>query len=94
MFEKDYKYRGAVRSCKADELMENSQLKDIGRVKRNSHSGLVNAVYNFGGISVGIEAGNLQDYQKGIFAKTAGQCGEQPNHAVVVVGYGDSYWIV
>jgi C1A family cysteine protease len=49
-------------------------------------------------IAVGVEAGNLQNYKSGIYGSNKQDCGEQPNHAVVVIGYGgsgnDKYWIV
>ena len=98
MSEKDYPYQAVQGYCNAYDVIQNSKLTNFGRVKEDSHDGLVNAVYNYGAISVGVEAGNLQFYKDGIFGRKNGDCGKQPNHAVVVVGYGgegeDKFWLI
>lgn len=98
MSEKDYPYQAVQGYCNAYDTIQNSKLSGFKKAPENSHSGLINAVANYGAISVGVEAGKLQDYQQGIFGKNAGDCGKEPNHAVVVIGYGGSgsemYWIV
>lgn len=59
---------------------------------------MINAIYQYGAISVGVESSNLQYYKSGIFGKNSSDCGTQPNHAVVIIGYGGSddnkYWII
>jgi C1A family cysteine protease len=98
MSEKSYPYQGTQGYCNAYDVIQNSKLSGFKKTKVNNHSALVNAVANFGAVSVGVEAGNLQDYKSGIFGKKTKDCGKQPNHAVVVIGYGgsgdDKYWII
>ena len=68
-------------------------------VKSNSHNSLRTALYNYGSISIGLLADNLQNYKSGIFGRTTKDCpSTDANHAVNLVGYGSEagnlYWIV
>lgn len=98
MLEKDYKYKGVQGYCDAYDVVSNSKISNYVRVKENSHQGMIDAIYQFGAVSVGVEADNLQHYKSGIYGRTTKDCGTNLNHAVVAIGYGGSgdnkYWII
>jgi len=92
--EGDYPYTAKNGVCRTTCVGVASVAKymDIPRGEAN----LLNAV-NIGPISVAIEAdqSSFQFYQRGVFA---GPCGQNLDHGVLLVGYGDEagvpYWIV
>jgi C1A family cysteine protease len=98
MSEKDYPYYGEQGYCEAESIVDNSKIARFARVPQDSHNGLKNAIKNKNAVSIGVEAGKLQYYKEGVFGKNKNDCGNQPNHAVVAVGYGgndnDGYWII
>lgn len=78
-------------SCQTCLPVPNSTIQDIVDVDRNENA-LMKAVAQQP-VSIAIEADKLgfQLYRKGIYS---GDCGQKLDHGVLVVGYGEDYWIV
>lgn len=98
MLESDYPYLAVQGYCGAYQVITNSKVTKAARTMTGNYKSMKTAVFNFGSISVGIDAGQLQNYHSGIFGKESGSCTTVPNHAVNVIGYGeengDKFWIV
>jgi len=96
--EASYPYQPIQQNCKFDRRNIGAKIRGIGTVKTNSEQDLASAVANHGPISVAIYASpRFKSYRSGVFNDPS--CIMQPNHAVVVVGYGHDthggdYWIV
>uniref|UniRef100_A0A8D2AZ04 Cathepsin L1-like n=1 Tax=Sciurus vulgaris TaxID=55149 RepID=A0A8D2AZ04_SCIVU len=100
--EESYPYEAQVGSCRYNP--ENSAANDTGVMYIPKHeAALKKAVATVGPISVSIDASlqSFQFYEKGIYYDA--ECkSHEPNHAVLVVGYGfegtdpesNKYWLV
>jgi KDEL-tailed cysteine endopeptidase len=96
--EKDYPYKGSKGKCnKTKEKTHSVTISSYERVPVNDAKRLQAAVAKQP-VSVAIDAGSyeFQFYSEGIFT---GQCGNQLNHGVTAVGYGEEddgtrYWLV
>ncbi|KAJ1393027.1 Peptidase C1A, papain C-terminal [Sesbania bispinosa] len=97
--EAEYPYKGTDGTCN-DVMMMNPAAKISGYedVPSQSEEDLLKAVANQP-VSVGIDASGraFQFYNGGLFS---GECGTQLNHAVTLIGYGETeetnvkYWLV
>lgn len=97
--ESDYPYGGVQGSCSLDRGSSSSRAGKIGgfeSVPANSESALMNAVAHQP-VSVGVDASGYEFryYSGGVFT---GGCGSDLNHAVTLVGYGETsdgikYWL-
>nr|KYP42355.1 Vignain [Cajanus cajan]KYP42367.1 Vignain [Cajanus cajan] len=96
--ETNYPYTGVNGTCdKNNEASPAAKIKGYEIVPPNSEEALLKAVANQP-VSVSIDAGvsAFQFYSSGVFT---GQCGNEIDHGVTVVGYGSTddgtkYWIV
>jgi len=90
--ESDYPYTAQNQKCKYQKGKGVVQAKQVFQVPANNNAQLKAAV-NKGPVSVAIEADQtvFQSYNGGIISKG---CGTQTDHGVLVVGYGEGYWIV
>jgi KDEL-tailed cysteine endopeptidase len=94
--EEDYPYKGEDGTC--DKEKENNHAVTISsyeKVAANDEKSLQAAVANQP-VSVAVDAGSyeFQFYSEGIFTN---QCGNDLNHGVTAVGYGEDggkYWLV
>jgi len=84
----DYAYTGRDGACKTT-CTKGNNIKGV--VQQKGEDQLLAGV-NLQPISICLDAaGGFQSYRSGIFN---GPCGTQMNHAVLAVGYTDTYWIV
>lgn len=95
--ENDYPYNGKDGSCEKDKTEDHAAtISGYKKVPANDENSLQAAVAKQP-VSVAIDAGGyeFQLYSHGIFS---GFCGNQLNHGVTAVGYGDEdgrkYWLV
>ncbi|XVE86384.1 hypothetical protein DITRI_Ditri18aG0030700 [Diplodiscus trichospermus] len=95
--EKNYPYRGVDGICDSAKAKNHSvTISGYKKVAENNEKSLLNAVAHQP-VSVAIDAGGyeFQLYSEGIFT---GFCGNQLNHGVTIVGYGEDdgikYWLV
>ncbi|WCJ30863.1 Cysteine proteinases superfamily protein [Euphorbia peplus] len=95
--EDDYPYKAIDDTCKSEKMKHHTvDITGFESVPENSETSLQAAVAKQP-VSVAIDAGglNFQFYSQGIFD---GFCGNQLNHGVTAVGYGEDsggkYWIV
>ncbi|GFP79709.1 senescence-specific cysteine protease sag39 [Phtheirospermum japonicum] len=95
--ESDYPYQQADNTCNTMGSSHVAKITGYEKVPANSESALLNAVANQP-VSVAIEGSGpaFKFYSSGVFV---GECGTQHNHAVTVVGYGETedgtkYWLV
>jgi C1A family cysteine protease len=90
--ESDYPYKAQNQNCKYNRSKGVVQAKQVFQVPQNNNAQLKAAV-NKGPISIAIEADQtvFQFYKGGIISSG---CGTATDHGVLVVGYGDGYWIV
>jgi len=90
-----YPYTARTGSCKFDSSKVKTKTSTSGYTSK-SVSGMKQAVYDYGEISVAVNADKMQSYHGGII--TATSCSTSIDHAVNVVGWGKSgsteYWIV
>jgi hypothetical protein len=96
MTESSYSYKGVGGSCKYSKSSGSGVLTGSGyaMVGAKNANNLINAL-NTAPVSVCIEADKavFQNYKSGIIGASSG-CGQNIDHAVLAVGYGDNYWIV
>ncbi|KAB5530018.1 hypothetical protein DKX38_020099 [Salix brachista] len=95
--ENDYPYKGKDSTCQKKKTMNHAvKISGYVAVPANNENRLQAAVAQQP-VSVAIDAGGFefQLYSSGIFS---GSCGDQLNHGVAAVGYGESsgrkYWLV
>lgn len=95
--EGNYPYKGSKGTCKkTEERKHSATISGYERVPANDENRLQAAVAKQP-VSVAIDAGSseFQFYSEGIFT---GQCGNELNHGVTAVGYGEDggrkYWLV
>ena len=94
----DYIYEATDGSCSPERATSRAgKISGYENVPANDEAALMKAVANQP-VSVVIDAGGagFQFYNSGVFM---GECGTEMNHAVTVVGYGESsdgikYWLV
>lgn len=92
--ESNYQYEATEGACNT--MMESSaQISGYERVPENDESALMAAVANQP-VSVALDATQFQHYTSGVFAE---DCGTDLNHAVTIVGYGQTddginYWLL
>jgi len=95
MLNSDYPYTARNGSCKFKSDKVKTRVSTDGYTTK-SVDGMKTAVYNYGAISVAVNADKMQSYRGGIISATG--CSTQIDHAVNVVGWGESgstkYWIV
>jgi len=93
--ESSYPYTAKDGTCNVAGKYAAAQLSSYVDVSRGSESGLMNAVGSVGPVSVAIDASHrsFQLYNSGIYNERA--CSSSRlDHGVLVVGYGDGYWLV
>ncbi|XP_050294125.1 procathepsin L-like [Anthonomus grandis grandis] len=96
----DYPYKMTQDTCRANEALPNiTKILGLIDIEKNNEEALKAAVALVGPISVAFDASepDLQFYKGGIYeSKSCSQT--EPNHAVLLVGYGSEqgvdYWIV
>lgn len=95
--ESDYPFEEADGSCSAERAGTRAgKISRYESVPANDEAALLSAVANQP-VTVGIDASvAFKSYRSGVFT---GECGTDMNHAVTVVGYGESgdgikYWLV
>jgi len=91
--EDDYPYVATQQACQYDRSKGQVGATAVHRLAANDNAQLRSAL-NTGPVSVAIEADQavFQGYTGGII--NSDDCGTQMDHAVLVVGYGDGFWIV
>ncbi|VEN46852.1 unnamed protein product [Callosobruchus maculatus] len=91
--EKEYPYRGRNGKCQKQGGVKISGYTDI---PTGDEKALAKAVATVGPISIAIDASHLQFYFGGVVSKWSGckNTQEKLNHGVLLVGYGDGFWIV
>lgn len=97
--EKDYPYKGVAGECKAREFKPVVQVKDIHFFNNVDEVKLVELLNIYGPLSITVNANVWKFYIDGIYKPTPAVCDpEKANHAVLLVGYGNSngvnYWII
>lgn len=91
----DYPYTGVQGDCEQSKAQKSAPqtLTDSNPIKvGNSDSALQTACSNYGPISIVVDASAWQYYTTGTM--NASECGYQVDHAVQLVGYTSSYYIV
>ncbi|XP_047965657.1 senescence-specific cysteine protease SAG39-like [Salvia hispanica] len=94
--ETDYPYTGIPTSCANNKQSSlSSKITDIGFIPFNNETALLEAVANQP-VSVDVDITTWQFYRSGVLT---GKCGTNLNHAVALVGYGESkdgvkFWLV
>ncbi|XP_047951072.1 ervatamin-B-like [Salvia hispanica] len=96
--ESDYPFEGADGSCSPERAATRAgKISGYESVPANDEAALMNAVANQP-VTVGIDASGeeFKFHRSGVFS---GDCGTNLNHAVTIVGYGESgdgmkYWLV
>jgi len=83
--EKDYPYTARVGSCKIASKNMTKINRSYRRVRSNSNSALVDAIYG-NVVAVAIYAGKIKLYKRGVFSDWT--CSTRINHMVNAVGYG------
>ena len=91
----DYAYRGTEGSCHFDRNKIAATVKSYNDVSP-SEDALKRAVAENGPVSVAVDAEpSMQNYNGGIYSgDDCSYGGSKVNHAVLVVGYTSTYWIV
>jgi len=91
--EKDYPYVAVGQKCKYVKSKGIVSAKTVYNVAKNNNAQLKAAVAK-GPVTVAIEADQTvyQSYTGGIISSSS--CGTSTDHGVLVVGYGEGYWIV
>ncbi|XP_066491227.1 procathepsin L-like [Tiliqua scincoides] len=93
--ERTYPYKAKVGHCHYNSRARAATCKSYVNIPRNNERALAQAVASVGPVSVGLDGAHFQFYHKGIYQK---RCGKHVNHAMLVVGYGNSrnknYWIL
>ena len=95
-------YFGEVAACQANKTGVKPFVKVNGYTltKRNDATALMDAIANYGPLSISIDASNWRDYESGIFTGCDYSKNITINHAVQVAGYGHDatlgmdYWLV
>jgi len=91
-YEKDYPYKNKDGKCKHKDS-NHIKIKDYVELPESINNRDVMAAIARGPAAVAIDGDNLQLYRGGIFNK---KCSSEPNHAVLLVGYGEdssgTYW--
>lgn len=94
----DYPYLAKENgNCLIEESKFVGKLKDYMYIPKWDCSTMVKAL-NINPLAAAIDAGYMEWYQSGVYS--VDYCGDKPNHAVSIVGYGDEwktgqdYWLV
>ena len=94
--EADYPYKAADGTCNEGMINPVAKISGYHDVPKESEEDLLKAVANQP-VSVALDAGGqaFQFYSGGVFT---GECGNQLNHAVAIIGYGENadgkYWLI
>jgi C1A family cysteine protease len=90
-----YPYRAVTGTCRFDSSKVKAKVSKYGYTGKTV-AAMKQAVYDYGMISVAVNAAKMQSYHGGVI--TASGCSTSINHAINVVGWGSSgsqeYWIV
>jgi len=95
MLNSDYPYTGRADTCKYVASKVKVTTSSSGSLTQTA-SAMKNAIYNYGAISVVLNAVKMQSYSSGIM--DGSNCPVRSTHAVTAVGWGVSgsttYWII
>ena len=96
--QKEYPYTGTVDSCKQDSKPRSVQVATYKQVARGNENELVQAIATVGTVSVAYNADTHDHYYYTGGILDVPNCGNQPTHAVLLVGYGSEngkdFWIL
>jgi cathepsin L len=93
-----YPYTGTVGACRSASMPRAAYVQKYYRTPAGDEKALVDAVATTGTVSIAFNAGTTQFayYHGGIL--DVANCGNQPTHAALVVGYGtengQDFWIL
>ncbi|XP_070542695.1 pro-cathepsin H-like [Ptychodera flava] len=99
--EADYPYKGWEGKCKFNSSKTVAYVADIVNITMGDESGILDAVYNHGPVSIAYDVSiDFQFYKRGVYSsKLCRKSPEHVNHAVLATGFnetesGEKYWIV
>jgi hypothetical protein len=94
----DYPYTGKQGTCKAGRLPVNETISGFRKIQPNNETALaVSVCYGVTAVAIQANQPGFQFYKSGIYD---GTCGDNLDHAVVVIGYGvnqttnQEYWTI
>lgn len=94
--ETDRPFLNADNECPNEKLMSYVQVKNHKVLMKSTvpaaERQLEALLYSYGPLSVGIDSRRMENYKSGIFKSH--MCGKDIDHAVTIVGFTDSAWIV
>ncbi|KAI6656775.1 Cathepsin L [Oopsacas minuta] len=88
-----YKYTSTRSDCKLDKISSSDRLVSISNywlVNYPTDGYMMSVVSKFGPVGLAINANTLQFYESGIIDSEVTGCSEMVNHAVLLVGYGET----
>jgi cathepsin K len=90
----DYPYAGVSQPCAATTTVHNNFINFYGEIDSGDDVSLAKSLVLFGPVSVAIHVDDgFQNYSGGIY--DSDDCPrDEPNHAVLLVGFRPEYWIV
>ncbi|OHS95824.1 Cathepsin L1 [Tritrichomonas foetus] len=94
MLASDYPYTPSQGTCKFDSSKAVSYLRSMNGIVSGTEDALLNSLVAYGPNAVAIDASplNFQFYKMGVYNDWT--CPKDVNHAVILVGYGENFWIV
>lgn len=91
-----YPYLEQETSCPRTRFYSNVRVKSYKVLMRENHKHAEDELewilHAYGPVSVGIDSTTMDDYQGGVFK--ASMCSNEIDHAVTIVGYTESAWII
>lgn len=85
-----FSYSGSKQKCHVTD--EGAHVDSFIAVEENIENTLPYLLTKWGPVAVGVDFHDLSTYKGGIIK--AKDCGQDPRHAVLIVGYTPSYWII
>ena len=89
-FPLQYSYSGSKKKCHVSDV--GAHVESFVAIEENIENALPFLITKWGPTTVAVDFTNLYNYKGGIIKKA--QCGKNPRHAGLVVGYTASYWII
>lgn len=92
----DYPYFAKEGKCEAKSHKKIATIGSFVKIRENDYNSIMQAVANYGPLSVSVAANEWHLYDSGVYN---GFCGTEVNHVVALEGYGtdengNDYWLV